>query len=66
MGLSEVDVPQDKGNTANSGVLVCMMMEMLVKKKPLVIEVDVEESCFNYRHRMANMLYKWRVEPDNV
>jgi len=32
VGLVEIDVPQDKGNIADAGVLVCMMMEKLVKK----------------------------------
>ena len=65
VGLVEVDVPQDKGNIANAGVLVCMMMEKLVKNKPLMIETDIEEACSNYRSRMADVLYKWRCIPQN-
>ncbi|XP_076892271.1 uncharacterized protein LOC143543957 [Bidens hawaiensis] len=49
IGLSEVSVPQDEGNTSNSRILVCMMMEMLVKKKPLMIENDVDEVYVNYQ-----------------
>ena len=59
-GYVQDGVPQDNGNIANSGVLVCMMMENLVRGKSLIDETDVEESCTNYRRHMANELYRWR------
>lgn len=60
VGLVEVNVPQDKGNVSMAGVLVCMMMENLVRNKSLLIEDDVEDACVRYRHHMANQLYRWR------
>lgn len=64
LGLVETDVPQDEGNIANTGVLVCMMMEKLVKKKSLMIDqqITVEEACVNYRRHMADELYKCRCD----
>ena len=43
VGLVELDVPQDNGNIANIGVLVCMMMENLVANKPLQIEDESKQ-----------------------
>lgn len=62
VGLVQLDVPQDNGKVDNAGVLVCMMMEKLVKKKSLLLEMDVEDACVNYRRHMADELYKWRCE----
>lgn len=62
VGLVELDVPQDKGKVDNAGVLVCMMMERLVRKKSLSLEIDVEDACVNYRRHMADELYKCRCE----
>lgn len=63
VGLVELDVPQDKGNVANAGVVVSMTMENLVRNKPLMVEGDVGEACVNYRRHMADELYRWRCVP---
>ncbi|XP_035844810.1 uncharacterized protein LOC110934743 isoform X4 [Helianthus annuus] len=49
----------------NSGVIICMLMEKLVRDRSLTWN-EGQDACFRYRRYMADELYAVRFTPVNV
>jgi hypothetical protein len=55
-------LPKDGGDLGgDSGVLVCMLIQKLVERKPVSMEGNFKDTCKAYRLFMAEQLYRART-----